>query len=255
MYKILLKIYLMLSGLISLFFYAFVFGMLPASLVSSDYFYLFWLLFYILNTPFLIYYLFVKGNIFEKKIQQYVDTLDGSLSRGNKFISNIIRKLCYILESVVCVLFIQKFYLGHFRVPTPSMVPVVIPRDHYLVDMVSVKFSNISRDEIYIFQSPVEKESRYNGILGWLFGKERWCKRLVGMPGDVLRIEDEVLYINNEPCKRRYTQGKMSFDWVVPKKGDKLKLENAILASENRLVEDVSRLKTVENLEIGRAHV
>ena len=199
-----------------------------------------------MNGPFLLYYLLVKNNEFEEKVNFYKNLLVKFAKKNFGVIaSKFVGAVYSFTEAVVVVLFIQRFFIGHFMVPTPSMVPEIVPGDHFIVDMVTSKFIEPSRGRVYIFDSTVSVHSR----------QDRWCKRLMGLPGDELKIENDSLYVNGNLVEdRRYTQGNMDRVWKVPKKGDKLSLQGALFEymGEIKDLQEMRelQLRTIDDVEV-----
>lgn len=80
-----------------------------------------------------------------------------------------------------------------------SMVPTVSVGDFALFGRVG----DIERGDITMFEAmgPVqEKTSILTGLSGDVF----YEKRVIGMPGEYIRIEDGVVYINNKPLDEPY---------------------------------------------------
>jgi signal peptidase I len=110
-----------------------------------------------------------------------------------------------ILEVLVYVFFINTFLLQSQEIPTPSMVNTMLIGDRLLVDRVA--FSSrlgewdsfmlprieIERGMIVTFKSPAEMHKDY-------------VKRVIGMPGDLIRIENRKVYINGELLSEPYAR-------------------------------------------------
>lgn len=202
----------------------------------------FWAFFYIVVTPILAYYLFVKNNRIDNCISKVRDRFAKFISSG--IITSFLNFIFQVTESVIVVLFIQRFFLGHFRVPTLSMYPTIAAGDHFLVDMVSSNFIDPKRGEIYVFKSPVKSDLHV----------DRWCKRVVALPGDRVRIsEDNKLYIDDKVCSDcSYVIKRDSYmsnsEWLVPRKGDTLSLKGTIFSYKGEMVskEDLDEIEDVD---------
>ncbi|MGL6023287.1 MAG: signal peptidase I, partial [Cetobacterium sp.] len=95
-----------------------------------------------------------------------------------------------------------------------SMIPEIIPKDRLFGNMVIYKFSKPEREDIIVFKEPIQNKVLYT-------------KRAMGLPGEQIEIKNEKLYIDSkEITTRRYVDlGDIKDNkWIVPKKGDKLKI-------------------------------
>ncbi len=112
-----------------------------------------------------------------------------------------------IVETLIYVFFVNTFLLQSFVIPTPSMEKTLLVGDHLLVNKVAYSnsisdFGNfllpqvkIKRGMIVTFKAPPDMEKEY-------------VKRVIGMPGDRLRIQNNKVYINGRPLAETYTQFK-----------------------------------------------
>lgn len=115
-----------------------------------------------------------------------------------------------ILEVLVLVFFINAFLLQSFGIPTPSMEDNMLVGDHLLVDKVAYSQSltkvdgivfpqlEIKRGMIVVFKSPPEVKA---GNLGRL----TYVKRIIGLPGELIKIEKNQVHINGVPLDEPYT--------------------------------------------------
>lgn len=125
-----------------------------------------------------------------------------------------------LLWALLAALIIRALIFAPYRIPTPSMEETLLTGDFLLVSkfhygarspqsigvpVVGWHFRNlrlpstrlpglkeIERDEIVVFNYPIDE--------GIPSQKTNYIKRLVGMPGDTLRIEDKVLFVNHQPA-------------------------------------------------------
>lgn len=178
-------------------------------------------IFYVILTSFFCY-IFWK----EKEIVEKLSTMKEKISEKiiEKFkvekngVKQVVKKTIHYTESIatalVLVLIIQRFYIGNFMIPTGSMIPTIVPRDRVFGNMVIYKFRTPKREEIIVFKEPVQNKVLYT-------------KRLMGLPGEQVEIKDNLLLINDVAVgTRKYSslgqlEGKK---WIIPKKGDKLKI-------------------------------
>lgn len=179
-----------------------------------------YLIFYLILTTFFVY-IFVK----EKKLAQKAELrrerwlekiVEKFLIVDEKKIK-ILRKTMNYIETIVVagvlVVVIQRFYIGNFKIPTGSMIPTIEVGDRVFGNMVKYKFMKPERNEIIVFEEPIQNKVLYT-------------KRAMGLPGETVKFENQKLYINGKAIEERnYSNlGIENQEWVVPKKGDKLKI-------------------------------
>jgi len=123
-----------------------------------------------------------------------------------------------LLWALLAALIIRALIFAPYRIPTPSMEETLLTGDFLLVSkfhygprtpqsvgipvvgwhikgfrLPSTRlpgFRDITRNDIVVFNYPID-----DGIPAH---KTNYIKRLVGMPGDTLRIENKVLYLNHQ---------------------------------------------------------
>ena len=177
-------------------------------------------IFYFFLTLFFIY-IFVKEKDLAKRFDirrdKFVNKITEKYDIKNEKKVKYLKKTLYYIETIgtalILVVVIQKFYIGNFKIPTGSMIPTIEIGDRVFADMVSYKFTTPKRNTIVIFDEPMRDEDLYT-------------KRVMGLPGEKIRIEDEALYVNGEKTEfRRYSDdGIGNQEWRIPQKGDKLKI-------------------------------
>jgi signal peptidase I len=99
-------------------------------------------------------------------------------------------------------LFIITFIVQAFEIPSGSMENTLLVGDHVFVDRLTpaakakyigplMPYRTIKRDEIIVFLHPKEPGMYV-------------VKRVIGIPGDRIRLKDGVVYRNGEPLKEPY---------------------------------------------------
>lgn len=106
-----------------------------------------------------------------------------------------------MISTLVAALFILTFNVQAFEIPTGSMEPTLLVGDHLLVDRSDIEpqahrspllpHHVIKRGDILVFLSPAQPELHY-------------VKRIIGVPGDHLRLENGVLIRNGQLVKEPY---------------------------------------------------
>ena len=96
--------------------------------------------------------------------------------------------LCLVIAFVLAIV-INKFLLYKVYIPSASMVPTLNKGDNLFVTRV-YNPENLERGDIVVFYSDELKE-----IL---------IKRLIGLPGDKIKIQNGVVNVNGEDLKEDY---------------------------------------------------
>lgn len=180
---------------------------------------------YLIVTSFFLY-IWWKQKILGEKIQRYRLRFGNWLIQKWKIEKDLakkrIQKTIDVTESLVTalvlVLLIQHFYIGNFKIPTPSMVSTIEIGDRVLANMVVYKFTKPEKEDVIVFKEPME-------------GNKNYTKRIAALPGEIVKIEHNTLYTNGEENSHRpyvilpknaniprsLSEGE---EWQVPQKGD-----------------------------------
>lgn len=106
-----------------------------------------------------------------------------------------------VVGAAALALVLRGFVVEPYRVPSGSMAPTLVAGDEVLVSKLAygirVPFTNVRlasfapprRGDVVIFERPGEPGRQY-------------VKRVVGLPGDVVELRDQVLYVNGVPQPR-----------------------------------------------------
>ena len=104
--------------------------------------------------------------------------------RGSRSFRNV-EFLLYIIVVVLVALTIRSFIAEPIRVDGDSMVPTLLHNEDMFVEKMSYWFSDPLRGDIVICYYPGYTES--------------CVKRVIGLPGETVSIQDGVFYINGDP--------------------------------------------------------
>lgn len=112
--------------------------------------------------------------------------------------------------------FVRPYVVEAFWIPSESMVHTLEVDDRVLVNKFIYRFTEPERGDIVVFQSveggPAAQEPGLIGRITGLFTgasattppKEELIKRVVGVPGDKISVQNGKLYVNNELQKEPY---------------------------------------------------
>jgi signal peptidase I len=106
--------------------------------------------------------------------------------------------------NILILLFGTTTLVQAFIVPTPSMDTTVMVGDHLLVDKLSyapagsfsrffLPYTDPKRGDVIVFRYPMDISQNY-------------VKRVMGVPGDHIKVVDKVVYLNGKPLVEPYAQ-------------------------------------------------
>lgn len=114
-----------------------------------------------------------------------------------------------VLETLVLslVLFLAiNAVSARIRVESISMQPTLYAGDFIIVNKLAYKLGEPGRGDVIIFHFPPDPN------------REPYIKRVIGLPGETVRIEGGKVYVNNVPLNEPYISAAPSYEgsWVVP---------------------------------------
>ena len=111
--------------------------------------------------------------------------------------------------TIILLLFGTTTLVQAFVIPTGSMENSLLIGDHLLVDKLAysphgvvggylLPYQDIQRGDIIVFRYPIDLEQTF-------------VKRVIGIPGDRLRLMQKKLYLNGQPVDEPYVQHKTAY--------------------------------------------
>ena len=128
--------------------------------------------------------------------------------------------LLEIVETVVLTVVIffvfQHFVAQPYQIEQVSMQNTVQPGQYVLVDKLSPKWSDYKRGDVIVFNPPAGYSEENGQNIPFI-------KRVIGIPGDVVEIKDNAVYVNGAKLDEPYvyegqptTPLTQQTRWVVP---------------------------------------
>lgn len=102
-----------------------------------------------------------------------------------KFFSFIWEIAKIVIIAIVIVVPIRYFLFQPFFVKGQSMDPNFGNGDYLIVDEITYKFKEPQRGEVIVFKSPLDSSQRF-------------IKRIIGLPGEVVEIKDGRVIVYND---------------------------------------------------------
>ena len=107
-----------------------------------------------------------------------------------------------IIFALVVAGIVRTYMFAPFQIPSGSMIPTIQIGDHIFASMYSYG-SPIPFTDIKVFEKPIQRGE----IVIFPYPKDPdidYIKRAIGMPGEVLEIRKDQVYINGEPLEEPY---------------------------------------------------
>ena len=118
------------------------------------------------------------------------------------FGSDLIGSLQSLLGTVVIAVFVITFVVQAFQIPSQSMENTLLVGDYLLVNKLCygegglahlIPYQKIQRGDIVVFHYPVDPSQHF-------------VKRVIGVPGDHLRMISKKVWINGKPLDEPYVR-------------------------------------------------
>src|SRR6202171_6245337 len=110
--------------------------------------------------------------------------------------ADLIGSLQSLLGTIVIAVFVITFIVQAFQIPSESMMDTLLVGDYLLVNKLCyggsgfgnhlMPYQKIKRGDIIVFHYPVDP-------------KQHFVKRVIGVPGDHLRMVSKKVWINGKP--------------------------------------------------------
>jgi signal peptidase I len=116
-----------------------------------------------------------------------------------------------VVLTVVIFLVIQTFIAQPYKVEQHSMETTLLPDQYVLVDKLTPRFEDYSRGDVIVFEPPP----------GFRGDGTPFIKRVIGVPGDTLRIRDGGVYVGGVRLAEPYVRGSATEtgsgdgEWVI----------------------------------------
>jgi len=119
------------------------------------------------------------------------------------FGSDVISSLQSLVGTVVIAIFVITFIVQAFQIPSESMENTLLVGDYLLVNKLCyggrglgdhvMPYQKIKRGDVIVFHYPVDPQQHF-------------VKRVIGLPGDRLRMMNKTVFINGKPLTEPYVR-------------------------------------------------
>jgi signal peptidase I len=119
------------------------------------------------------------------------------------------RFLLDVLETIMLslILFLAiNAVSARIRIESISMQPTLYAGDFVIVNKVAYKIGSPSRGDVIVFHYPPDPD------------REPYIKRVIGLPGDTIGVQDRQVYVNDVPLNEPYINAAPAYEgaWTVP---------------------------------------
>jgi len=117
--------------------------------------------------------------------------------------SDMVSSVQSLMGTIVIAIFVITFIVQAFQIHSESMENTLLVGDYLLVDKLCyggrgpgdhlMPYQRISRGDVIVFHYPVDP-------------KQHFVKRVIGVPGDRLRMMNKTVFINGKPLNEPYVR-------------------------------------------------
>ncbi len=118
-----------------------------------------------------------------------------------------------VAVAIVLAFIIQAAVAKPYEIPTASMEPTIQSNDRIIANRVIYKVRDIERGDIIVFDPP---PAAVQSCPGDGSGDIPFVKRVIGLPGDKITVENGVTFVNGE---RDDVPGSVQPDYEIPAAG------------------------------------
>jgi len=128
--------------------------------------------------------------------------MDSSQPPAGTLTSELVASLQSLLGTVIVAIFVITFIVQAFQIPSESMENTLLVGDYLLVNKLCygggfadhlMPYQKIEHGDIIVFHYPVDPTQHF-------------VKRVIGLPGDRLRLVEKKVWINGKPVDEPYVR-------------------------------------------------
>lgn len=146
-----------------------------------------------------------------KRLDQLVEKHLGFARR-----SPAVEYVISISKALAIALVLRLFVVEAFKIPSGSMIPTLLIGDHIFVNKLSYgvrlpvvnrelfHWGGFKRGDIIVFANPQDDDKPF-------LDRRDYIKRIAGLPGDLVEVKDEVLYVNGVAQPRAKAEGDFAY--------------------------------------------
>lgn len=131
-----------------------------------------------------------------------------------------------LVAAVVIAALVIVFLYQPVKVEGTSMMPVLADQERVFINKFIYRFESIQRGDIIVFAYPGDTSKSY-------------VKRVIGLPGDRVRIDGGVVYVNGQPLDEPYVPARYFDERSYPE--ERIAARHLFVLGDHRSVSNDSR--------------
>lgn len=133
------------------------------------------------------------GSVFTTSAAQSIlDSYDEVGDRPERALLNASRE-AFWEESFQDLMTEARSWSRSFQIPSGGMLPTLVPGDHIVVNKGAYRDATPQRGDVIVFKYPKDETKHF-------------MQRVIGLPGDVIEVRDQVIYLNRAVLSESYIQ-------------------------------------------------
>jgi len=132
------------------------------------------------------------------------------VAKNNKFpIILILFLILGVLVFPISFISVYNNFYRPFHIKGDAMYPSLQNDEYYFSNINSVKNGDVNRGDIVVFKAPRDP------------GKD-YVKRIIGIPGDMIMIKEENIYLNSQLLNDNYSNGTPTYPGTFAAEGEEV---------------------------------
>lgn len=134
----------------------------------------------------------------------------------------VLREILETVGLAIVLFLVINIISARVRVEGFSMLPTLNNGEYVLISRLSYKLGDYHRGDIIVFRPPMYPDAplwqQLFGFPGFNDKYEDYIKRIIGLPGETVRIDNGAVYINNTSLIEPYIAAPPDYsnEWKVP---------------------------------------
>lgn len=135
---------------------------------------------------------------------------------------HFLREALETIGLAVVLFLVINLISARVRVEGYSMLPTLNNGEYVLISRLAYKLGDYQRGDIIVFRPPMYPDApfwqRLFGLPAFADKYEDYIKRIIGLPGEKVKIAGGTVYINDVPLTEQYIAASPDYSntWIVP---------------------------------------